>query len=189
MRCSDIQERKRNNVEDYRGVTILSAKTFWIAGLKRNLQRLEESNVCHSTWLHEEPIDVNEPIGVCIFREQTSHSACWIQLRASIIPSIRIFQRLLLNEMSVGIEPARCMWLGSYLSGRIQKIRIGDAVSKDIKVTSDVPQGSHLVCQQNIGDFQLRPCTLLFFFFSPSLLNKKKTYRDPNGCQFNVSEI
>jgi hypothetical protein len=39
--------------------------------------------------------------------------------------------------MSVGIEPARCMWLGSYQSGRIQKIRIGDTISKDIK-------GSHL---------------------------------------------
>jgi hypothetical protein len=56
----------------------------------------------------------------------------------------RLRHRLLLNEMSVGIEPARCMWLRSYLSGRIQKIRIGDAVSKDIKVTSGVPQGSHL---------------------------------------------
>jgi hypothetical protein len=46
--------------------------------------------------------------------------------------------------MSVGIEPARCMWLGFYLSGRIEKIAIGDADSKDIKVTSGVPQGSHL---------------------------------------------
>jgi hypothetical protein len=36
------------------------------------------------------------------------------------------------------------MWLGTYLSERIQKIIIGDAVSKDIKVTSGVPQGSHL---------------------------------------------
>jgi hypothetical protein len=51
---------------------------------------------------------------------------------------------VLLNEMCMGIEPARCMWLESYLSGRIQKIRIGDAVSKDIKVTSGVLQGSHL---------------------------------------------
>jgi hypothetical protein len=34
--------------------------------------------------------------------------------------------------------------LGSYLAGRIQKIRIGDAVSKDIKVTSGVPKGNHL---------------------------------------------
>jgi hypothetical protein len=48
------------------------------------------------------------------------------------------------DVMSVVIEPARYMWLGSYLSGRIQKIRIGDAVSKDIKAKSDVPQGSHL---------------------------------------------
>jgi hypothetical protein len=46
--------------------------------------------------------------------------------------------------MSVSIELARCMWLGSYLSKRIQKIRISDAVSKDIKVTSGVPQRNHL---------------------------------------------
>jgi hypothetical protein len=29
----------------------------------------------------------------------------------------RVRYQLLLNEMSVGIEPTRCMWLGSYLSG------------------------------------------------------------------------
>jgi hypothetical protein len=61
---------------------------------------------------------------------------------------VKVFDRMryqmLLNDMSLGIEPTKCMWLGSYLSGRIQKIRIGDAVSKDIKVTSGVPQGSHL---------------------------------------------
>jgi hypothetical protein len=56
----------------------------------------------------------------------------------------RVRQQLLLNEVSVGIKPARCIWLRSYLSGRFQKIRIGDAVSKDIKVTSSVSQGSHL---------------------------------------------
>jgi hypothetical protein len=56
----------------------------------------------------------------------------------------RVRHQRLLNEVSVGIEPARCMWLGSYLSQKIQKIRIGDAVSKDIKVTSGVPQASHL---------------------------------------------
>jgi hypothetical protein len=81
------------------------------------------------------------------------HLSCWIQLRTAIrlIQSTWIFQRLrvrhqlLLNEMSVSIVPARCMWLGSYLLGKIQKIRIGDAVSiRDIKVTSGVPQWSHL---------------------------------------------
>jgi hypothetical protein len=49
----------------------------------------------------------------------------------------RVRQQLLLNKMSVGIETARCMWLESYLSGRNHKIRICDAVSKDIKMTSD----------------------------------------------------
>jgi Reverse transcriptase (RNA-dependent DNA polymerase) len=56
----------------------------------------------------------------------------------------RVRHQLLLEEMSVGIEPARCLWLRSYLTGRIQRIRIGDAVSKDIRVTSGDPQGSHL---------------------------------------------
>jgi hypothetical protein len=56
----------------------------------------------------------------------------------------RVHHHVLLEEMSVGIEPARCLWLRSYLTGRIQRIRIGDVVSKDIKVTSGVPQGSHL---------------------------------------------
>jgi retron-type reverse transcriptase len=68
----------------------------------------------------------------------------------------RVRHQLLLNEMSVGIKPTRCMWLGSYLSRRIRKTRIGDAVSKKMKVTSGVPQGTillHLLCQQNIGDF------------------------------------
>jgi hypothetical protein len=41
----------------------------------------------------------------------------------------RVRHQLLLEEMSVGIEPARCLWVRSYLTGRIQRIRIGDAVS------------------------------------------------------------
>jgi hypothetical protein len=56
----------------------------------------------------------------------------------------RVRHQLLLEEMSMDIEPARCLWLRSYLTGRIQRMRIGDAVLKDIRVTSGVPQGSHL---------------------------------------------
>jgi hypothetical protein len=68
----------------------------------------------------------------------------------------RVCHQLLLEEMSVGIEPARCLWLRSYLTGRIQKIRIGDAVSKEIRVTSGVSHTEYCVLfgfQQNIGDF------------------------------------
>jgi hypothetical protein len=63
---------RRNNVGDYRGVAILSAIPkcfeFLVYRDKGHVQLLEESNVYQSTWLHEEPIDDNEPIGVCIFR-------------------------------------------------------------------------------------------------------------------------
>jgi hypothetical protein len=99
--------------------------------------------------------------------------------------------------MSVGIEPARCMWLEleSYLSERIQKISIGDAVSKDIKMTLAVPQGSHLVYQQNIGDFRLRPCTLLYavtwssFFLSvDSRTDRMTDWRDRNSSLLNVGK-
>jgi hypothetical protein len=56
----------------------------------------------------------------------------------------RVRHQLLLEEMFVGIKPARCLWLRSYLTERIQRIRTGGAVSKDIRVTSGVPQGNHL---------------------------------------------
>jgi hypothetical protein len=42
------------------------------------------------------------------------------------------------------VKPARCQWLRYYLSGKIHCIRMEDCVSRDILVTSGVPQGSHL---------------------------------------------
>jgi Reverse transcriptase (RNA-dependent DNA polymerase) len=51
---------------------------------------------------------------------------------------------ILLKFAASPIEPARCDLLRSYLSGRIQRIRIGNCVSNEIWVTSGVPQGSHL---------------------------------------------
>jgi hypothetical protein len=49
--------------------------------------------------------------------------------------------RLLLDKMSTDVEPSRCQWMGSYFSGRIQRVRMGDCISRDIL---GVPQGSHL---------------------------------------------
>jgi hypothetical protein len=55
--------------------------------------------------------------------------------------------QLLLEEMSVGIETARCLSLRSYLPGRIQKIK------KRRRCFSSRTIVFHLVYQQNIGDF------------------------------------
>jgi hypothetical protein len=46
--------------------------------------------------------------------------------------------RLLLDKMSSDIGPACCQWLRSFFSGRIQRIIMGDCVSRDILVTSGV---------------------------------------------------
>jgi hypothetical protein len=56
----------------------------------------------------------------------------------------RVRHQLLLQEMSVGIEPAPCLWPRSYLTRRIQRIRMVDAGFKDIRVTSVVSQKRHL---------------------------------------------
>jgi hypothetical protein len=64
----------------------------------------------------------------------------------------RVRHQLLLEEMFVGIEPARCLWLRSYLTGRMQRKRIGGAVSKDGDIGCPTGESSrtivfHLVCQ------------------------------------------
>jgi hypothetical protein len=54
-----------------------------------------------------------------------------------------VHYELLLEEMSVGIKPARCLCLRSYLTGGNHRIRIGNVVSKDIRMTSCVLQEGH----------------------------------------------
>jgi hypothetical protein len=46
---------------------------------------------------------------------------------------------LILDKMSTNVEPSRFQWLGSYFSGKIQRIRMGDCVSRDFFVTLSVP--------------------------------------------------
>jgi hypothetical protein len=52
--------------------------------------------------------------------------------------------RLFWDKMSTDVEPSRCQWLVSYLTVRIQRVRMSDCVSRDILVTLGVPQGRHL---------------------------------------------
>ncbi len=45
---------------------------------------------------------------------------------------------------SLGIQNSLLKWLHNYLTGRSQVVKIKSFISKEIKVTSGVPQGSHL---------------------------------------------
>jgi hypothetical protein len=44
----------------------------------------------------------------------------------------KVRHRLLLHKISTDVEPSRCQWLGSYFSGIIQRVKMGDCVSRDI---------------------------------------------------------
>jgi hypothetical protein len=136
---------RRNNVEDYRGMAI--PKRFELLayrGIYNDLKDLMSINqhgfmknrstmmnlLEYASYMLNSIENGNQVDSVC-----TDFSKAFDRVRL----------QLLLNKMSVGIESTRCMWLGSSLSERIQKIRIGDTVSKDIKMILGVPhQGSHL---------------------------------------------
>jgi Reverse transcriptase (RNA-dependent DNA polymerase) len=55
----------------------------------------------------------------------------------------KVRHQLLLIKLALAVPSAKCGLLRSYFSGRTQRVRIGSCVSKEIKVTSGVPQGSH----------------------------------------------
>jgi hypothetical protein len=133
-----FKKGKRNNVEDYLGRAILSAipKRFELLvyrAMYDDLKNLKSLNQ-HERWSTLFFVLNSIEEGWQVDSVNTDFSNAFDQ----------VCHQLLLEDMSVGIEPARCLWLRSYLTGRIPRIRIGDAVSKDIRVTLGVPQESHL---------------------------------------------
>jgi hypothetical protein len=101
---------KRNNVEDYRGVAILPAipKRFELLvyrGMYNDLKNLMSINQ-HDFMKNRSTITtLLEYASFVLNSNYTDFSDAFDRVR----------HQLLLNDMSVGIEPVRCMWLGSYL--------------------------------------------------------------------------
>jgi Reverse transcriptase (RNA-dependent DNA polymerase) len=56
----------------------------------------------------------------------------------------KIRHQLLLIKLALAVPPTKCGLLRSYFSGRTQRVRIRNCVSKEVKVMSGVPQGSRL---------------------------------------------
>ena len=52
---------------------------------------------------------------------------------------------MLLQKLShVGASPSTILWFRSYLSGRLQSVRIGSTLSSSLPITHGVPQGAIL---------------------------------------------
>jgi hypothetical protein len=72
---------------------------------------------------------------------KTIEDGCQVDL---IYMEFSISFDLFLDKMLTDVEPSRCQWLGSYFSGRIQRVRMSDCVPRDMLVTLGLPQGNHL---------------------------------------------
>jgi hypothetical protein len=115
-----------DNVEDYRGVAILSAvpkriELLVYRGMYNDLKNLMSINQ-HSFMKNRSTItNLLEYASFVLNSIEDGNQVDSIYTDFSKALD-RVRHQLLLNEMSERNEPARCMWLGSYLSGRIQKI-------------------------------------------------------------------
>jgi hypothetical protein len=79
----------------------------------------------------------------------------------------RVRHQLLLDEITVGIEPARCLWLMYYMTDN-SKDKNRRCCFQGYQGDIGCPTGKssrtilfYLVCKQNIGDFRLRSCAVL----------------------------
>lgn len=52
--------------------------------------------------------------------------------------------RLIGKLQALGIQGTLLLWIKGFLTGRTQRVRYKNCLSRDVKVTSGVPQGSHL---------------------------------------------
>jgi hypothetical protein len=149
-----FKKGRRNNVEDYRGVAILSAipKRFELLIYRTMYDDLKNLISVKQHGFMKNPSKVTNLLEYAFFVLNSIEEG-W-QVNSVYTDFLKVFDRvrhqLLLEEMSMGIEPARCLWLRSYLTGRIQRIRIGDAVSNDIRCPTRESSRTivfYLVCQ------------------------------------------
>jgi Reverse transcriptase (RNA-dependent DNA polymerase) len=140
---------KRNDVSNYRGIAILSA-----------VAKLFELLICRSMYEDLKGLLSENQHGFVKGRSTVSNLVEYssfilksmekgLQVDSVYTDFSKAFDKvrhcLLCPKLAASpIEPARCELMRSYLSGRIQRVRIGGCVSSEIKVTSGVPQGSHL---------------------------------------------
>jgi hypothetical protein len=98
--------------------------------------------------------------------------------------------KLLLEKMPVGIEPARCLWLRSYLTGTAT-LRCFQGYHGDIGCHTGESFRTivfHLVCQQNIGDFRLRSCVILRRWYEAASSRQECSGPSDQSDQYKLSK-
>lgn len=139
----------RNDVSNYRGISLLSA-----------IPKLFESIVCDHMYFGLKSYIADEQHGffrgrsaVSNLMEFSKRALDVIEVKAQLDVIYTDFSKAFdsINHVivveklkSFGIAHNLIKWIDSYLTERVQFVKINDSFSKPVKVHSGVPQGSHL---------------------------------------------
>lgn len=139
----------RNSIQNYRGISLLSI-----------IPKILESIITDEVFWNIRALIAPQQHGfykgrstttnLAVFQEYTMSSLeSGFQVDAVYTDLAKAFDSvchiLLLKKLeNYGISGSYLSWISSYLNGRTQYVRIGSHCSRHIKVSSGVPQGSHL---------------------------------------------
>jgi hypothetical protein len=132
-------------VSNYRGIAILSTvgKLFELLVYRHMYEDLKGQLADCQYGFVKGRLTVSNSLEYSSFVLKSIEDGCQDSIYTDFSKAFDMVRhRLLLDKMSIHVEPTRSQWLGSCSSGRIQRVRMGDFVSRDILVTSGVPQGS-----------------------------------------------
>ena len=107
----------------------------------------------------------------------------------------RIHHGLLLRKLTnIGLPNDFMKWLTSYLTDRVQNVKLESSISKDITVYSGVPQGSHLgpiLFALYVNDLcnELVNCEFLFYADDLKIFKRIDNLNDVSLLQNNLLTI
>jgi hypothetical protein len=135
LRCPFVQDKR--NISNYRGISILLA-----------IPKLFIELVCDLVTPIIRPSISDEQHGFVGGRSTVTILEDGFQVDAVYTDFSKVFDRvdhgLLLGTLTRKFRGSMIFWMGSNLTGRTQRVRVGNYLSETIYCHSGVPQGSHL---------------------------------------------